>query len=314
MDTHLYDYPTPYFENLRALGRVVSQRALVLGLALALLLCGRSEGQATLTVPTVLSQYALISNGSFSANNSTVEGNAWLKSGQLTSSNNNVFQKNFSYQDSSLNLNNNSNKVLGTAAKVSGLETTMNSVAQFSKSISTLEATKNFNSNISGNTVLNGNGGVNVIDFNGSSYNFNGSLTLNGSASDIFYINVFTNMDLTGLLLNGGVTANNVFLNILSGQNAKIRNTIDATVLAFNPQNQHATSLEITNATIYGAVVAGDLNNMGGSTIKGIAVTQIPVAMAPEASSVAAMSLFAIFVLASSASRFWKNRLQTQQA
>jgi hypothetical protein len=307
MDTHLYDHPALY--------RAFSKRALILGLALAMLLLGRSEGQATLAVPTALSQYALLSNGSFSANNSTIEGNAWLKSGSLTSSNHNTFDKNFSYQSDSLNLNNGSNTVLGTTAKDTGLQTTINTVAQFSQNMANLTATLIENGNYSGNTTLLGNGGTNVIDFTGSSYNLNGTITLSGGANDVFYINVFSNMSLTGLLLTGGVTASNVFLNIVNGQNAQVSGTINGTVLAFNSQNQQATAVAITNATIYGDVVAGDLNNMGNSTIVGIAAAQSSVAMAPEASSMAAMSLFGIGLLASSAARLWRNnKLQLLQA
>lgn len=315
MATHIYDHPTPCFSELRTRVRVFSERALVLGLALALLLCGRAESEATLTPPAALGQYALLSNGSFTANHSTIEGNAWLKSGSLTSSNGSVFQKNFSYQTGSLNLNNNSNKVYGVTSQNADLETTVNTVAEFSQNISKLGVTTPaLNGDLSGKITLTGNGSVNVVDINAAAHgkNFNGSLSLSGGANDIFYINVFSNMDLTGLLLSGGVEAKNVFLNIVSGQNAKISGEINGTVLAFNPQNKKATSLEI-NATIYGDVAAGDLKLSDGTTIKGIAA-QSTVAMAPEASSMAAMSLFAIFVLASSSTRFWKNKLQRQQA
>ena len=117
-------------------------------------------------------------------------------------------------------------------------------------------------------------------------------------------------MDLTGVILANGVSAKNVFFNIVSGQDAKLSGTINGTVLAFNPKTKKTTSLEITGATINGDVVAGSLN-INNTTINGIVAAPSDVAMAPEASSLAAMSLLGILLLASSFTRFWKkNKLQ----
>ena len=297
MNTQLCDSVTPF-----------SKRALVLGVALALLLCGRSESQATLTPPSALGQYALLSDGSFSANGSTFEGNAGVKSGALSDSNHDTFKQKFSYQTGSLNLNHNT--VNGITYQDVTLQTTINSIAKFSYDISQLQATLTKNNNYSGNTIINGNGGTNVVNFTGSDHNLNGTVTLNGGANDVFYINVFTHMDLTGVILANGVSAKNVFFNIVSGQDAKLSGTINGTVLAFNPKTKKTTSLEITGATINGDVVAGSLN-INNTTINGIVAAPSDVAMAPEASSLAAMSLLGILLLASSFTRFWKkNKLQ----
>jgi hypothetical protein len=64
-------------------------------------------------------------------------------------------------------------------------------------------------------TTITGNGGLNVIDINGS---IRASLTLSGGANDVFVVNVTGNLSLSGsaaLGLAGGVTANHVLYNFI---------------------------------------------------------------------------------------------------
>lgn len=84
-------------------------------------------------------------------------------------------------------------------------------------------------------TTITGNGGVNVIDVNG---NISASLTLTGTASDVFIINVTGNLTLKGnesLGLGGGVTADHVLYNF-TGAGATVSthsgNLVDGTLLA----------------------------------------------------------------------------------
>ncbi|MDR3659485.1 MAG: SdrD B-like domain-containing protein, partial [Mycobacterium sp.] len=85
-------------------------------------------------------------------------------------------------------------------------------------------------------TTVTGNGGLNVININGSVHN---SLTLSGTASDVFVVNITGNVDLIGsaaLGLAGGVTAGHVLYNVTGhgGIDILSRNAQDGTLLAPN--------------------------------------------------------------------------------
>ncbi len=73
-----------------------------------------------------------------------------------------------------------------------------------------LTATQTF-TGISCSTTVTGNGGLNVIDINGSINLNNASLTLTGTGSDVFIVNVSGSapgfVGTGGLMLGGGVTA-----------------------------------------------------------------------------------------------------------
>lgn len=84
-------------------------------------------------------------------------------------------------------------------------------------------------------TTITGNGGLNVIRING---NITASLTLSGTASDIFIVNVKGNVDLghkESLNLAGGVTANHVLYNFTGAHGtitADFGSTMNGTLLA----------------------------------------------------------------------------------
>jgi hypothetical protein len=92
-------------------------------------------------------------------------------------------------------------------------------------------------SGVSSSTVVNGNGGLNVIDVNG---NITNSLTLNGSANDFFVVNVTGNIALggsTSLGLSGGVTADHVLYNLIGSSGSvatHVGNTLNGTLLGLN--------------------------------------------------------------------------------
>jgi len=76
-----------------------------------------------------------------------------------------------------------------------------------------LPATQTFGT-ISNTTTINGNGGTNVIDLSGINLS-NGALTLNGSASDVFIVNVAGSITSSNsnIAISGGVTPNHVLIN-----------------------------------------------------------------------------------------------------
>jgi len=74
--------------------------------------------------------------------------------------------------------------------------------------------------------------------------------------------------------------------------------TLNGTFLAFN-SNSQATAINISNATVNGDIYSGGLD-ASNVTVNGLAPgVGLPTALAPEASSVAAMSLFACFLVGS---------------
>ena len=102
-----------------------------------------------------------------------------------------------------------------------------------------LPATQTFG-NISSNTTVTGNGALNVIDINGNINLNNASLTLTGTASDVFVVNVtgtLTCGGTGGLMLGGGVTANHVLYNLThsgSTVTSHVGNVFFGTLLAPN--------------------------------------------------------------------------------
>lgn len=296
-----------YSGGFKSISCVSFPSFMFLGMALAFFFGGLAETRATITPYKVdasnFSQFALLSNGQFNVNQSQINGNTGVVGGATNGANNDTFNGNFSYSNSPLTLNSSVN-VTGVKAQSFTLASTISSAASFSQTIAKFTATRVLPGDVSGNTLLSGNGGVNVIDVRGN--NLNGTVTLSGGANDVFYINVHGNMSLQGVTLSGGVTANNVFWNILGG-NANLGGTLNGTLLAFNGGGQ-TSSLNINNATVNGGVIAGNLN------MNNVAINAIPpsvpdsAAMAPEVNSKVVLGLFVSFLLGSAALRFWKSR------
>ncbi len=102
-------------------------------------------------------------------------------------------------------------------------------------------------------TTIQGNGGLNVINVDGD---IHASLTLSGSANDVFVINVNGDLSLNfkdSLTLSGGVTANNVLYNFVGRHgNISIHSgaVVNGTLLALRYE------VEI-GGTVNGEVIAG---------------------------------------------------------
>ena len=116
------------------------------------------------------------------------------------------------------------------------LQTLVTAATSNASTASALTPTQTFSA-ISSPTTITGNGGTNVIRINGD---INSSITLSGSAKDLFIINVSGSLSLSGstsLGLSGGVTASHVLYNFTgtSGSiKAQVGNTLYGTFLAPN--------------------------------------------------------------------------------
>ena len=126
---------------------------------------------------------------------------------------------------------------------------------------------------ISHTTTINGNGGLNVINING---NITTSLILNGSASDIFIVNVSGTLSLTGstvLGVSGGVTGNNVLYNFTGSGGTittHVNNMVNGTLLAPN--------YDFILHSLNGRIIGGqNITLMSGATVNGPTTPPPPV-------------------------------------
>ena len=122
-------------------------------------------------------------------------------------------------------------------------------------------------------TTINGNGGLNVINING---NITTSLILNGSATDIFIVNVTGTLSLTGstvLGVAGGVTGNNVLYNFTGSGGTittHVNNMVNGTLLAPN--------YDFILHSLNGRIIGGqDITLMSGATVNGPTTPTPPV-------------------------------------
>lgn len=145
--------------------------------------------------------------------------------------------------------------------------------AQFASAVaSALTPTQSLNA-VRTATTLTGNGGVNVINV---ARNITASLTLNGTADDVFVINVSGSLRLgsgEGIRLAGGVTADHVILNFVgsTGSVNANRAVINGTVLA------PTYSVDLRAATVNGEIIAGGtISIAGGTQINAVAFNAEP--------------------------------------
>ena len=144
-------------------------------------------------------------------------------------------------------------KLVGSVTADSALLATVDSSAlAASTQAAALTPSRTFGTITQATTVA-GNGGLNVIAINGSIRN---SLTLKGTANDIFIVNVTGNANLSGsetLGLAGGVTANHVLYNF-TGHGGTINilsnSPVDGTLLALHDNI-------IVDGTFNGEIIGG---------------------------------------------------------
>ena len=121
---------------------------------------------------------------------------------------------------------------------------------------------------ISHSTTINGNGGTNVIDLSGISLS-NGALTLNGSASDIFILNVSGSITSSNsnIAISGGLLASHVLINV--GGNV--------TITGGGPNNFYGTILDPNGqVTVHDKTLTGELIGNTITDTSGFSVNFIP--------------------------------------
>ncbi|MEI8234078.1 MAG: hypothetical protein WCH57_05270 [Verrucomicrobiota bacterium] len=309
MNTQNYEHIALCSPGARSVAGVWRKEFLLLGAVLALFLCSRSEGWATVAPYAVndsgFSEFALVADlsngGNFNLNQSTINGNTGvIGASSVNAANNDTLNGSLSYTTSSFDLKN-TVTVTGKTFQDATLSSAFLSAENFSQTIYKFTPTQIITGDFKDGTLV-GNGGVNVIDFNGN--NAKGTITLSGGSKDIFYLNVSSNLNLQGVVLNG-VKAENVYWNIINSQGSNLSGSLSGTFFAFSSSGQ-ATSLNINHADISGAVFGGSLN-MNNVTIGSIPI-EGPSVLVPEASSYAALGAFSAFLAGSSLLRRWRSR------
>jgi hypothetical protein len=137
------------------------------------------------------------------------------------------------------------------------------------------------------NSSLTGNGGVNVINTSGINMS-NGTLTLNGSASDVFVINDAGGFKSSNssMVLNG-VTANHVLFNITG--NVAITggggNNFYGTILA------PLSDVSVHDKTLTGAIIGNTISDTSGFTVNGTKAVPAPAPLVASAALLALLGL-----------------------
>jgi len=130
-----------------------------------------------------------------------------------------------------------------------------------------------FFSTLGNNSTLTGTGGVNVIDVGSISLS-NGSLTLNGTANDVFIINDAGKFDFSnsGMVLTGGVTASDILFNV--GGNVALTGggnlNFFGTILAPN------SDVQVHDKVLSGDLIGNTIEDTSGFTVNG-AVVAVPL-------------------------------------
>jgi hypothetical protein len=147
------------------------------------------------------------------------------------------------------------------------LSTNDSDVASALSEIAALTPTETISGNVTSGTTITGDGGLNVIDLNGSVNLNNSNLTLTGTSSDYFVVEITGGLDLSGsagLLLGGGVTANHVIYDFTDTGSA---NTCGTNLIGSSRVNyQICTS---TNSMIYGTLIAPQLSFLMEGSVTG---------------------------------------------
>ena len=121
--------------------------------------------------------------------------------------------------------------------------------------------------NVSSSLTITGNGGTNVINFTSLNYN-PATLTLQGTSSDIFVINVAGSslFSASSVVLSGGVTFNHVIYNFPnSGTTVTIQGSVLEGGTFLVPYGTIAYS---TGGSFYGAFIAKNFSIQGGPSLE----------------------------------------------
>jgi hypothetical protein len=202
------------------------------------------------------------------------------------------------YQDTSVTSTTTGGTVTGGITQGFSLSTASQNAISAAQAAGGLPTTNNLGSiNLTGGTqTLSGapNQTLNVISVSNGINVTGGTFTISGNANQWFVFNVSNGMTINGgqgFLLSGGVTANHILFNVLSGA-VNITggsDTVNGTILDLNGP------IKFTNGTVNGALISeGNISITGsGATLNAAPLT----ALAPELPTILMPAFTCLLVL-----------------
>lgn len=141
-----------------------------------------------------------------------------------------------------------------------------------SNAAAALTATKTYTSTVSGALTINGNGGLNVIDFTSLQ---NPDITINGTANDTFIFNVSGQLNTNQAMVLNGVNASQILWNFTEGpsNNAVFQtsggNTLYGTFLATGGGDMDIQNFQFSELNLTGQLIdtSGHIQLVSGSKV-----------------------------------------------
>ena len=264
----------------------------------------------SLTEGSVLPGYAVVSvgpNASIMINSGPINGAVLVGDGSVTSSSggNNglitggVFTDGTATGDLFQGLN---TKPTVSTVSTSVTQQAFNDAATLSANAAALAPTKTFNTTVSGSLAINGNGGLNVIDFTSLQ---NPDITINGTANDTFVFNVSGQLNTNQAMILNGVNASQILWNFTDSTGNVFStsggNILYGTFLATGGGSMDIENFQFSNLDLTGQLIDtnGHIQFVSGSQIP----TSQPFTPAPEPGSLLLLGT------GLSGMAFWRRRL-----
>lgn len=222
--------------------------------SLAFFLNLSAQSQATVASwmdPSGFNSFAVLTNNLL-ADQSTINGNTGY-GGNSYNLNDSTFNGNFSYTGSNPLKNSPHDSVSGSLLSNSNLSGNYSNASTFSSTIASFTPNITFNDQNQTISSITGVSQLNVVEIDAGNFN-TGTITITGSANEIFYINVKeNNFTAKNIVLSGGVTASNIYWNFLGSSEIGLGSgTFNGNILDFNSQ------VQLTNMTVNGGIYGYD--------------------------------------------------------
>jgi hypothetical protein len=230
-----------------------------------------------------------LSNASYAIQGSIVVGDVGIAAGGAASNSGAVFGN---ATESSSGQFTNSGYLSGSISVDPTTMASANSAARTAASVAAGDTPTQALGAVNSSTTVTGNGGLNVIRITSLNLN-NASLTLNGTASDIFVIQVSGNFTMTGsgrIVLGTNVSASQVLIVFTSnntgvtiGPSNNNNPTINGTLLSAST----STNWNITGGIFNGEIITATTPSHAGTlNLSGAILSATPFRPIPEPSSV----------------------------
>ncbi len=298
--------------------RVVAARGLVANIALAIASAiGLATSSPCFSQTISLGQAAQyqafeasvpgVTPGSFSAGNSSADGNVAVGAGTSFSASSMTIGGAL-YADSNTLVSTVGTTIAGGVFPGTNLTQAATDATNAANTAAGLAANNSFTSDysITGNTGQNASP-VNVVNFGQAVILFGNTITINGTASEQFVFNFSQSLSIqdTTVVLNG-VSASNVFFNITGGIASISGSTFSGTLL---DEAGSDSSVSLTNDVFQGSVISdAAITLQGTSMVSELPITLQDTSIAPELPTIMMAGLAFAFVLGNAGRKLLRRR------